>query len=44
MLDGTYVDPEVEMAKMMETRLAYDGVLRMMAKRVDMLKTAMGGK
>jgi len=43
-LDGNNVDPEIEMAKMMETRMAYDGILRMMAKRMEMIKTAMGGK
>lgn len=43
-LDGNNVDPEVEMAKMTETRLAYNGIMRIMSKRMEMLKTAMGGK
>ncbi len=43
-LDGNNVDPEIEMAKMAETKMAYNGILRMMAKRADMIKTAMGGK
>ncbi len=43
-LDGNNVDPEIEMAKLAETKMAYNGILRMMAKRADMIKTAMGGK
>lgn len=43
-LDGNNVDPEIEMAKLAETKMAYNGILRMMAKRGDMIKTAMGGK
>lgn len=43
-LDGNNVDPEVEMAKLAETRMAYNAVLRLMAKRADLIKTAIGGK
>jgi len=43
-LDENTVDPEVEMAKLAETRMAYNAVMRLMAKRTGLLKTAMGGK
>lgn len=43
-LDGNNVDPEIEMAKLAETKMAYNGILSMMAKRASMIKTAMGGK
>jgi len=43
-LDANTVDPEVEMAKLAETRMAYNAVMRLMAKRTGLLKTAMGGK
>lgn len=43
-LDGNNVDPEIEMAKLAETKMAYNGILRMMAKRANMIKTAMGGR
>lgn len=43
-LDGNNVDPEIEMAKLAETRLAYNATMRMMAKRAEMLRIAMGGR
>ncbi len=43
-LDGNNVDPEIEMAKLAETRLAYSATMRMMAKRAEMLRIAMGGR
>lgn len=43
-LDGNNVDPEIEMAKLAETKMAYNGILSMMARRANMIKTAMGGK
>lgn len=43
-LDGNSVDPEVEMAKLAETRMAYSATMRLMAKRAEMLKIAMGGR
>lgn len=42
-LDGNNVEPEIEMAKLAETKMAYNGVLRMMGKRANMIKVAMGG-
>jgi flagellar basal-body rod protein FlgB len=42
-LDGNNVDPEIEMAKLAETKMAYNGIMRMMGKRAEMLKTAMSG-
>lgn len=43
-LDGNNVDPEIEMAKLAETRLAYNATMRLMAKRAEMLRIAMGGR
>ena len=43
-LDGNTVDPEIEMAKLAETRMAYTAQMRLMSKRVGLLKTSMGGK
>ncbi|GAB6280348.1 MAG: flagellar basal body rod protein FlgB [Thermovirga sp.] len=43
-LDGNNVDPEIEMAELAKTRMAYNTVLRLMAKRADMIKASMGGK
>jgi len=42
-LDGNNVEPEIEMAKLAETKMAYNGILRMMGKRASMIKTAIGG-
>lgn len=42
-LDGNNVDMEIEMAKMAETRMAYTAVTRVMAKRAELIRTAMGG-
>ena len=43
-LDGNNVDPEIEMAKLAETRMAYNAALQLMAKRADLIKIAMGSK
>jgi flagellar basal-body rod protein FlgB len=43
-LDGNNVDPEIEMAKLAETRLAYNATMRLMARRAEMLRIAMGGR
>jgi len=43
-LDGNNVNPEIEMAKLARTRMAYNTILRLMAKRADLIKTSMGGK
>jgi len=32
------------MAKLARTRMAYNTILRLMAKRADLIKTSMGGK
>lgn len=42
-LDGNNVDPEREMAKLAETRMAYSAMTALMGKRADLLKKAMGG-
>jgi len=42
-LDGNNVDPEIEMAKLAETRMAYQGIMKIMARRVEMIRTAMNG-
>jgi flagellar basal body rod protein FlgB len=34
---------EIEMAKMAETRMAYTAVTQVMAKRAELIRTAMGG-
>lgn len=43
-LDGNNVDPEREMAKLAETRMAYSAMTSLMSKRADLLRKAMGGR
>ncbi|HPD97752.1 MAG TPA: flagellar basal body rod protein FlgB [Synergistales bacterium] len=43
-IDGNSVDPEIEMAKLARTRMAYNSVMKLMAKRAEMIKTSMGGR
>ncbi|MFA0888260.1 MAG: flagellar basal body rod protein FlgB [Synergistales bacterium] len=43
-LDGNNVDPEIEMAKLAETRMAYGATMRLMARRVELMRIAMGGR
>ncbi|PIE54256.1 MAG: flagellar basal body rod protein FlgB [Dethiosulfovibrio peptidovorans] len=43
-LDRNNVDPEIEMAKLTETRLGYEAMTRLMAKKVGNYKTAIGGR
>jgi flagellar basal-body rod protein FlgB len=43
-MDGNSVDPEIEMAKLARTRMAYNTVMKLMAKRAEMIKTSMGGR
>ncbi|MCF4150606.1 flagellar basal body rod protein FlgB [Dethiosulfovibrio sp. F2B] len=42
-LDRNNVDPEIEMAKMAETKMGYDAMTQLVSKKVSGYKTAMGG-
>jgi flagellar basal-body rod protein FlgB len=41
--DGNNVDPEVEMAKLAETRMMYQAMSRVLSRKVAMYRTAIGG-
>ncbi|MDD2207059.1 MAG: flagellar basal body rod protein FlgB [Aminobacterium sp.] len=42
--DGNNVDLEIEMAKMMETRLAYQSMTRLIGKKSSMYRLVIGGR
>lgn len=43
-LDRNNVDPEIELAKQTETRLGYSAMTDLLAKKVSVYKTAIGGR
>lgn len=43
-LDGNNVDPEVEMARLAETRIAYNAANRLVAKKAALYRLAIGGR
>ena len=42
-LDGNNVDPEVEMARLAETRMAYTAATRLVAKKATLYRMVIGG-
>ncbi len=43
-LDRNNVDPEIELAKLTETRMGYDGMTSFLTKKVSVYRTAIGGR
>ncbi len=43
-LDGNNVDPEVEMARLAETRMAYNASTRLVGKKASLYRVAIGGR
>jgi flagellar basal-body rod protein FlgB len=43
-LDGNNVDPEVEMARLAETRMAYNATNRLVSKKAGLYRLAIGGR
>jgi flagellar basal-body rod protein FlgB len=43
-LDGNNVDPEVEMARLAETRMAYNATNRLVGKKAGLYRLAIGGR